>query len=470
MSYTKHEFQSGEKLYASELNEMDEQIYKNSQDVENLKQNGTSGGATSEQIQQIEKNRQGIKEIRDAFETVGGSNNILDPSNSESGYFSTDLEKVNDAGKIKTVNPIQLAENTVQIYIASNIPSDSEGLTASNLVIFFLDSSGNKIKMQSYRLSNLVDGEIATHSKPDNCTQLHLYISGVAYGYTFANLCISEVEITGYEQYSGGEWVLGRLKEEYAPNTSNKPLKDNVIVNFGDSIFGKRRPPEDISTRLAELTGATVHNCGFGGCRMAKHSMSNYDAFSMYRLADSIVSKDWTLQDNGIADTSQAESVPSYFSEGLAILKQLDFSNVDIITIAYGTNDFTSGVNIENTDNVYDTNTFSGALRYSVEKLLNAYPHLKIFVCSQTYRFWMDSNNVFTDDSETHQNGDSVKLTDFVKKTAEVAKEYHLPYINNYDIGMNKFNRSYYFPVNDGTHPLTTGCHLIAEHIAKELF
>jgi lysophospholipase L1-like esterase len=104
-----------------------------------------------------------------------------------------------------------------------------------------------------------------------------------------------------------------------------------------------------------------------------------------------------------------------------------------------------------------------------VETLLNAYPHLKIFVCSQTYRFWVDSSNVFIDDSDTHVYG-GAKLTDFVAKTKEVAKEYHLPYIDNYDIGMNKYNRSYYFSATDGTHPLTTGCHLIAQHIAKELF
>ena len=52
MSYTKHDFKSGEKLYAQQLNEMDEQIFKNteetsklSEDIANLKENGTGGGA-----------------------------------------------------------------------------------------------------------------------------------------------------------------------------------------------------------------------------------------------------------------------------------------------------------------------------------------------------------------------------------------------------------------------------------------
>ena len=428
-----------------------------------------SKALTPEQIQQIEKNRQGIKQIRDAFETVGGSNNILDPSNSESGYYDLDLTKQPSGNNVRTIIPIPLVKKTGKLYYTTNIPSLSESITY-NLVMILLDENGAVLKHLSKRLSTITLGTVLEYDLPAECTQIHVYMQGVSIGYTFENICISEVKITEYEPYTGGESALGRLKEEYAPNTSNKPLKDKVIVNFGDSIFGKRRPPNDISTRLAELTGATVHNCGFGGCRMAKHSMSNYDAFSMYRLADSIVSKDWTLQDNGITDTSQAEAVPSYFSEGLAILKQLDFSKVDIITIAYGTNDFTASVNIENTDDAYDVNTFAGALRYSVEKLLTAYPHLKIFVCSQAYRFWMDSNNVFTDDSETHQNGKNLKLTDFIEKTKKVSEEYHLPYINNYDIGMNKYNRSYYFSATDGTHPLTVGCHLIAEHIAKELF
>lgn len=43
MSYTKHEFKSKEKLYASQLNEMDEQIYENSEKIAQLMQGSGSG-------------------------------------------------------------------------------------------------------------------------------------------------------------------------------------------------------------------------------------------------------------------------------------------------------------------------------------------------------------------------------------------------------------------------------------------
>lgn len=36
MSYTKHDFKSGEKLYAQQLNEMDEQIFKNTEETSKL--------------------------------------------------------------------------------------------------------------------------------------------------------------------------------------------------------------------------------------------------------------------------------------------------------------------------------------------------------------------------------------------------------------------------------------------------
>ena len=250
-------------------------------------------------------------------------------------------------------------------------------------------------------------------------------------------------------------------------------LKDKVIVNFGDSIFGNYLYPNDISTELAKLTDATVHNCAFGGCRMGYHTQSMYDAFSMYRLADAIATKDWSLQDNAISSANILNK-----QEHLDTLKSLDFNDVDIVTIAYGTNDCYSGsLATDNADNLYDTTTFGGALRYSIETLLNAYPHLKIFICSQTYRFWVDDNNVFTEDSDTKTSSKENTLTDFVEKTKEIAKEYKLPYIDNYySLGINKFNKLNYFGIPsgsssiDGTHPILAGRRLIAAHIANELF
>ena len=59
------------------------------------------------------------------------------------------------------------------------------------------------------------------------------------------------------------------------------PLYGKKIVNFGDSIFGNYKAPLDISSFLAEYTGATVYNVGFGGTRMSSHA-EYWNTLSMF--------------------------------------------------------------------------------------------------------------------------------------------------------------------------------------------
>lgn len=262
------------------------------------------------------------------------------------------------------------------------------------------------------------------------------------------------------------EEIVEASLKNYAKKENAMPLVGKVIVNFGDSIFGNARPPEDVSTFLANLTGATVHNCAFGGCRMGVH-IGHWDAFSMYRLADAIATEDYSLQDEAL----NYDDRTSYAEVPLTLLKSIDFNNVDIVTIAYGTNDWTgNGSRVDNADNLYDTNYFGGALRYSIERLLGAYPNLKIFILCPTYRFWMDENLEFTEDSDTRKESGNM-LSKYIELSREIAKNYHIPFIDNYyDLGINKFNRTRYFNANDGAHHKKEGRILLAEHIAKELF
>ena len=294
-------------------------------------------------------------------------------------------------------------------------------------------------------------------------------------GVSYLNNGIDGVEAIYRLTPSGDEETGGFSSEFLSVLTSNiknadaksllAPLKGKTIVNFGDSIFGNARPPYDISTRISKLTGATVHNCGFGGCRMASHPDANYDAFGMTKLADAITSGNFILQETALTNT-EASVVPNYFADNLTTLKSMDFAKVDIITIAYGTNDWTDiSLESENKD------SFAGALRYSIETILTKYPNIKIFICSPTYRFWMDNNGAFTEDSDTNKGYYDYTIAEMVEKAREVAKEYKLPFVDNYfELGINKFNRQYYFPSDDGTHHNLRGRNMIAEHIAKKLF
>lgn len=251
----------------------------------------------------------------------------------------------------------------------------------------------------------------------------------------------------------------------------NKKFVGKVMVNFGDSIFGLAQAPVDISSYLQAIIGGTIYNAGFGGCRMGRHTNANYDAFSMYRLADAIANNDWSLQDNALEDTS----LPEYFSDTISMLKGIDFNDVDVITISYGTNDFADGLQpgefVAEGSNQF--NYFTSALKYSIETIQTAFPMARIFVLTPCWRCWVEDGEV-VDDGNTKEvsswaaPGGNTKLTDFVTACYDGAKAYQIPVIDNYNIGINKFNHEKYLA--DTTHHNEAGRKLIAQHIAKCLW
>lgn len=244
------------------------------------------------------------------------------------------------------------------------------------------------------------------------------------------------------------------------------PLANKKIVCFGDSIFGNFRDTnlDDVSIpkMIEKCTFASVYNCGFGGCRMAEHPISYWDAFGMHSIADSIASGDWSVQEQAIKDgVSAGAGYPfeTYFAETLTMLKNINFEDIDIIVVAYGTNDFSG--------NITETQ-FKTALSHSIETILKAFPHLKILVVSPMWR-WYESETVYIDsDTKTNSNGNT--LVEFVDWCKAETDKYHLSYIDTYrNLGINKLNRLTYFAANDGTHPITAGRKLRANLISAEL-
>lgn len=262
--------------------------------------------------------------------------------------------------------------------------------------------------------------------------------------------------------------IYGSWTKYYLDPSTSEKLVGKTIYNFGDSTIGNTNDATSVSSQLASMTGATTFNVGFGGCHMSQHA-EHWDAFSMYRLADAITTGDFTLQDAAIA--ANPSGMPAYFDSHLTLLKNADWANVDFITIGYGTNDYASADLIDNPANQKDTTTFLGAFRYSVETILNKYPHLKILVTTPMYRFWMNDDGTYKNDSDTvSYNTDNDTLDKFADAIVSESKKYHLPVLNLYtDLGINKFNRTVYFPSNDGTHQNEAGRKRIAEKLSSGL-
>jgi lysophospholipase L1-like esterase len=197
------------------------------------------------------------------------------------------------------------------------------------------------------------------------------------------------------------------------------------------------------------------------------HRFIYWDAFCMYSLADAIVTNEYTKQDKALK--GGIDVLPEYFKNTVELMKTIDFSKVDYVTIAYGTNDYTAEVSLDNEENMLDTSTYKGALRYTLERIMTTYPHFRIMVLTPTYRFWTDTSGKFLEDSDTKLfNG--LTLDSFVVATKEICKEYKTPYLDNYyDLGINKFNRNEYFSPGDGTHPNAAGNEKLGSKIASQL-
>ncbi len=275
--------------------------------------------------------------------------------------------------------------------------------------------------------------------------------------------CSSETDgfdyANAYDRVSKDVIEQGYAVEELTEGALKKFSSDDVCVCLGDSITGLMDEPKDYPSVIESETGLTVINGGFGGCRMAYHPYPEYDAFSMYRLADAIATGDWTLQDTYVSQVSESAG------KRYDALKAVDWKTVDIITIAYGTNDINAKTQIDDSSAPLSTATFLGAMRYSIERITTAYPHIKIMIITPVYRYWTeDGTDVHTRDFDGHS------FVEWVDGMIRVAEEYSLPCVDLYRTsGLNSVNRSMYYTPNDGVHPNELGLELIGKKIAAAL-
>lgn len=239
-------------------------------------------------------------------------------------------------------------------------------------------------------------------------------------------------------------------------------LNGKIMVNFGDSIWGMGQGAVGISGQLAKKTGATVHNCGMNNTKMSDTGNKPYfDVFCLANLVDAIVSGDYTTQDYQIQN--DPSNIPMQAPNAIADLKALDFSTVNYVTISLGTNDWAVNQPLDNTQNPKDKNCIGSALRYSIEKILTAFPQALIVIISTIYRAkkvsgaWVDEG----------ANTAGYTLQDINAKYAEIANEYHLKFIDDFNIGLNKYTTAVY--TSDGLHPNTNGWEFIAENISSRL-
>lgn len=220
-----------------------------------------------------------------------------------------------------------------------------------------------------------------------------------------------------------------------------------TFVCFGDSIWTFGASTGGIGTvsdYMERLCGGIWHNIATGGSTMASRPgnyAGDYDAFDFHALADCVASGDF----------SAPKAATSGLTTNIANVDAVTWADVDVVTIAYGTNDLAFGGTLDNDNNLYDKATVCGALRYGIKTIAAAYPSIKFMVLGILYRS-ADGVNVKT----------MSDWNDGLRKAAEMMGAEYVPMI-----GISAGNSGTY--LYDGTHPNAAGKEAIAKSVAKHI-
>jgi lysophospholipase L1-like esterase len=239
-------------------------------------------------------------------------------------------------------------------------------------------------------------------------------------------------------------------------NIAKSHLAGKKLVYFGDSIVEFGNYPDTI----ASITGMTVTNVGIGGTCMGRHPNTNYNALSMHKLADAVVSNVWTEQDTA------ATTLGAAYTTIISRLKSTNFSQIDYVVFAYGTNDFAYASNLGTKDDSDPVGSFYGAINYVINKLQTAFPHLKISMVTTMF-----SSKIAVDkgDSDITASFYGKYRTEFADTMVEAGGTNHVPVWNAYrNSNINKYNASLYLS-SDGVHPVQAGYDLLGQKVSSFL-
>lgn len=198
----------------------------------------------------------------------------------------------------------------------------------------------------------------------------------------------------------------------------NNPLTDKT----GDG---------SIASLVAEQTQAQVYSAGFADtCLAALNSSYSedcaVDAFSLFYLTKAMCDGDYSLQDELI----ESGKVNAGYKTSLDLLKNTDYSKVDVLVFFYDARDYLQRRNLYDENNDLNTGTYTGALRASAKQIAEKYPHIRIILMSPYFAS-------FVDEDGNYLSGDTMNLgcgviPNYLQFSVDVGNECMFTVIDNY--------------------------------------
>lgn len=253
------------------------------------------------------------------------------------------------------------------------------------------------------------------------------------------------------------------------------PLLGKTIVCFGDSITEVKYNGKSYTDWIAQITGATVINVGVGGSQIRQRttpvatpttSAEAYAALDICNIVKAACEQDFSYAQAGAEwtrDNASDDNTPI-----IARLQAIDWTQVYMVTIFGGTNDWRNGIGHRGTSGSTDNGETLGAINNIIAMLSSTYPNVVINWISPIVR-WLNFSSgtgVASDWSDTIEMG-GLSLRQFSEMLGDEVVLNHIPFIDLYNkLGWNMANFSSFFGANDGTHP-TKGLEVIGKKLAR---
>lgn len=259
-------------------------------------------------------------------------------------------------------------------------------------------------------------------------------------------------EASSTETSSSDVWPdLGTAgPDDYVKDASgNQP---HVLV-FGDSQFDNDRSNDGLAQKVASFSHCRVYNCAIGGTGASPTQGYTHWYYSDW---DSNCFLGMAIAASGQGDAEKICGDHYAYQ----VLKSCDLTDVDVIVVEYGVNDYFQDSPISGSG----TQSYLGAINAGVGLLKSACPNAKIILCNPTYAQFFSNGN-YVGDSNMLSNTYG-PLVDYALSLDNYAQTHSLDYFNAYQwMNITAANASDY--LQDGVHMNHKGRELYAQFLAR---
>lgn len=308
-----------------------------------------------------------------------------------------------------------------------------------------------------------------THENEDITTQPEKK-SGYAIHIILITLIVVILGVSGYELY---KWNHGE-RIEIDPNADTSEfdvevLDEIIAMNPADyeghkfddettvlllgngEVAFTRDDADGIAKQIADGAGATVYNAAFPYPTLATRNLAmieqNYpdDIYSLTYLADAICTGDFSEIDR-VTQTYHGDG--NFTQDAVKILKNVDYDNLDVIVIMYDASDYFENRAIENPKDDEERCTIVGSLNYSIRRIHQTYPYVRIIVSSLYYTEGKnDDGSPYDPDILDRGNG---TLSNYFYNELNTCVDLSVSFLDNFYGTINQDNYKEYVDTESG--------------------